>query len=70
MNIIDCIDSIFVQNKETADKKLTKAPMGAAAKRAPLYVCGVNVGDLFLWHMIYGMYNIERICRFDRTYRI
>ena len=86
IDIIDSIDSILVPHKETANihtthKGRTKVPMGAwppsvllfaRAQRARPFVCGVNVGGLFVWHKyrIYRIYDIYRVCRFYRIYRI
>ena len=78
IDIIDSIDSILVPHKETANIHTThkgararaKVPMGAArfARRPHRYfcspfVCGVNVGGLFVWHKyrIYRIYNIYRV---------
>ena len=80
IDIIDSIDSILVPHKETATHKgaraRTKVPMGAArfARRPHRYfcspfVCGVNVGGLFVWHKyrIYRTYNICEVCRFYKN---
>ena len=83
MDIIDSIDSTLVPHKETANIHTTHK--GARASRAPTkvsmaaphryfcspFVCGVNVGGLFVWHKyrIYRIYDIYRVCRFYRIYK-